>query len=76
MIDFILTLLSMKNLLIMFCLFITSAANAQMKPFYNWKGSNLHLYVKPDIKSNVLTDIPKGGAVQRSIRLKDYPLLM
>lgn len=63
----------MKNLLIIFCLFVTAAANAQPKSFYNWKGNILPLYAKPDTKSSVLIHIPKGGAVQKIEYAKKLP---
>ncbi|QNK64119.1 hypothetical protein H7F33_06430 [Pedobacter sp. PAMC26386] len=54
----------MNNILIILILFVTSLANAQIKPFYNWKGNNLPLYAKPDTNSTILINIPKSGAVQ------------
>jgi hypothetical protein len=63
----------MKNLLIMFFLFVSFHTNAQVKLLYNWKGNNLPLYAKPDTKSNILINIPKGGSVQKIDPAKGSP---
>jgi len=49
----------MRNLLILFFLFIAYAAKAQIKSFYNWKGNALSLYASPSASSKVLISIPK-----------------
>ncbi|MBB6270826.1 hypothetical protein HDF26_001253 [Pedobacter cryoconitis] len=63
----------MRNLLILFFLFIAYAAKAQIKSFYNWKGNALSLYASPSASSKVLISIPKGEIVQKVNEIKGLP---
>lgn len=58
---------SVVKLVSLFVLLVTGfKSTSQVKPLYNWKGTSLSLYEKPDTGSRILVKIPKGGAVQKS----------
>lgn len=48
-------------------LFSSINADSQIKSVYNWKGSTLPLYEKPDTGSRVLLKIPKGAEVKQNV---------